>query len=181
MRRENVGQSGHSEPPGAVYEYGVRWQDVPVEVAREFAADLCHRHTFARVAAMVTLSKETVRKFTLGLGRPERSTVRVFAELYIASHPAGYVAEVKVPYGEPERLPQLKSVLPPGEEEARAYLRRLAELAADDPERLPHADRLRPWLETVVAAEYAADARLEERKRKPKRPRARGAEGGEPP
>ncbi|HEX2202636.1 MAG TPA: hypothetical protein VHG91_05045 [Longimicrobium sp.] len=180
MKREIIGQSGHSEPPPAVYEYGVRWQDVPVEVAREYAADLCHRHTFARVAAMVSLSKETVRKFTLGVGRPERSTVRVFAELYIASHPAGYVAEVKVPYGEPERLPQLKSVLPAGEDEARDYVRRLAELAEGDPERFPHADRLARWLETLVSAEYAADARLEERKRKPKRPRAPGAAPGEP-
>ncbi|HEX5727166.1 MAG TPA: hypothetical protein VFX98_16935 [Longimicrobiaceae bacterium] len=139
-------------------------------VLREWVARLVEQHKYAVLGRMLKLSKETVRRFELGLGIPERSTLRAIALHYLEHHPAGYVAERKLSDDERDVVPLLKMVLPEGEEAAKEYIRTLVELAKSRPDALPESpDRLQWWLETVVAAEYAAQAKYEFEKRKRRR------------
>lgn len=175
MTNQNGSQIGRSDPAEPAYEFSRRWEDIPLPVLREFVARLAAKFKYAGVGRMLGLSKETVRRFELGLGDAERSTVRKIALHYLEQHPAGYVAERKLPDEEREPVPQLKMVLPEGEEAARAYVRRMIELAESRPDLFPDPPgQLRWWLETVLAAEYAAEAKYELQKRQ----RRRKGEGG---
>jgi hypothetical protein len=133
-----------------------------VEVLRAWALDqpASYREIVAGVEAVtgVGLAPETIRKFARGIGQPERSTIRALALFYLQKHPWGYVAEKGTPYGTPKPLPLLSEMLPEGHAEARAEIEKLVELAKRFPDEVPaSADRLRAWLETMLAAEYTGE------------------------
>lgn len=170
MNTKSVGQIGHNERLGRTYEFTRKPEDIPVPVLREFAAEFCDRHRFQGAGLKLNLSKETVRRFVLGIGTPERSTVGQFGRLYLEHHPAGYVAEKNTPGRDREVVSQLKMVLPPGEEAAKEYVRKLIEAAEDDPERFPYPPgQLRRWLETVLSAEYSVEKKYQQETRKRRR------------
>jgi hypothetical protein len=106
----------------------------------------------------INLSPETIRKFALGIGQPERSTREALARLYLKRHPGGYVAERGTPYGTPKPLPPLSEMLPEGHAQARADIEKLVELAKRHPDEVPaSADRLRLWLQKMLDAEYTGE------------------------
>jgi hypothetical protein len=62
------------------------------------------------------------------------------------------------PYGTPTRVPPLRDALPEGHAEARAELRKIAELAKRFPTEVPAStDRLLSWLEKMLDAEYTGE------------------------
>lgn len=179
MKPSSAGQNGHKHSPAREFRYTRKWQEIPVEVLQAFVGDQRLKYSYDGIGRMLELSKETVRKFHLGIGSPERSTIEKIGKLYLQHHPKGYVAERNLPDGDWEEVPQLKNVLPPGEEAAVEYVRKLVSLAQEHPDAFPETpERLRQWLETVIAAEYSADVTAEVPKRTRQRRSGRG-KGGE--
>jgi hypothetical protein len=163
MNNQNNGQSGHPDEPDrpAGYERSHRWQDVPVDVLRAWYREQRSLRTLAAAVAKLTGEKlvpETIRKFGISIGQPDRSTIRPLALYYLAKHPWGYVAEKGTPYGTPKPLPPLSKMLSEGHAEAKADVEKLVELAKRFPDEVPaSADRLRAWLEKMLDAEYTGE------------------------
>ncbi|HEU0012212.1 MAG TPA: hypothetical protein VFQ45_00940 [Longimicrobium sp.] len=106
------------------------------------------------------INHEAIRKFVEGITvMPHPATRKIYAELYLLHHPAGYVAaERKVEGAAP--LPPLKQVLPPGREPALGVIERLCELARRHPDELPaETDALERHWRRQVNAEYDAEAK----------------------
>ncbi|HKP77193.1 MAG TPA: hypothetical protein VJT67_16795 [Longimicrobiaceae bacterium] len=155
-------QNGHNRPEDR-FEYARKRAEIPVDVLREFARDKFDVYTQRGLAAMVALSQGAVSDFVLGRSEPVRRTVVAFADLYLVFYPEGYVAERKV---EREVLPQLKAVLPPGEDAALDTVEAMIQAAEDAGVFDEAPERLRHWLTTVVSAEYEAERRYKEFERK---------------
>lgn len=145
------------------FERSQRWQDVPPEVLRAWLKDQGDRLKWRGVASAVEsalgekLVHETIRKFAHSRGEPSRTTRRILAQYYLARHPRGYVAEKRPEYG-PRPVPPLSEALPEGLDAARADVEKLIDLAKRFPNEVPaSAERLRAWLETMLAAEYTGE------------------------
>ena len=162
MREPISGQRGLEDEPGAPAEYVTRWEDVPPAVLLAFVRNLSDRLTFRGVAKLVGLAPETVRKYVEGIGVPFRATRKRFAELFLEHHAGGYM-EKSYPDGSfLLRETPLRTLLPAGEENARAELQKLFALARSAPDgRLPEwLDGMQWWLEQKLAREYEAEARV---------------------
>lgn len=164
MNNQNNGQSGQTDPPDQPprYERSDRWEDVPVDVLRAWYREQRSLRKVAKAVAKVTgekkLSHETIRKFSVSLGKAKRATIRPLAIYYLSKHPRGYVAEKGTPDGTPKPLPPLSKTLSEGHAEARAEIEKLVELAKRFPDEVPaSADRLRIWLEKMLEAEYTGE------------------------
>jgi len=174
MRDPNSGQNGHDRFEGDFRQYG-KWQDIPLDVLREFADVLRLEYTDRGLAAMVDMSTAAVQNFVKGSSQPERRTLRAFGELYMARKPVAIEWETVT---ERKTLPQLKSVLPAGRDAALDYIDAVID-RAEAAGALPHsAEALREWLEFLVRAEYAIQEPYDYllRRRKPK-----GSGDEEPP
>jgi hypothetical protein len=179
MTTHSTDQNGHNRPDRRFIK-AEKWQDIPVNVLREWTIDyLSYWYTERGVAAMVGVSQSTVNDFIGGRTAPERRTLQKFGELYLKMNPQGYWEKVTVP----ERivLPPLTSTLPDGERAALEYIEAVIR-AAEASGTLPHSpESLREWLRFLVEAEYDVEKQFAEHKRKrrrkgsadapPKRPR----------
>jgi hypothetical protein len=125
---------------------------------------------------MLALSQGGVNDFVRGLTRPGRRTIKAFARLYLAFHPEGYVEKRTV---EREVVPQLKTVLPAGEQAAIETVEAMIRAAEASGVFKDTPEPLRNWLTTVVAAEYDAERRYAQYERK-RRPKGSAAAAGEP-
>ncbi|HET7229954.1 MAG TPA: hypothetical protein VFJ16_08135 [Longimicrobium sp.] len=169
MRDPNSSQNGQDRPEDRFRKYG-KWQDIPLDVLREFAAMLRLEYTDRGLAQRVGMSTAAVQDFATGRKRPERRTLQAFGELYMERIPLSFEWETVT---ERKTLPQLKSVLPAGEDAALDYVYELIR-AAEASGTLPESpDRLREWLEFLVRAEYAIDTPYDHLIRK-RRPRGSG-------
>ena len=132
-----------------------------MDVLRAWYREQRSLRTIAAEVAKLTGEKlvpETIRKFGISIGQPDRSTIRPLALYYLAKNPWGYVAEKGSPYGTPKPLPPLSEMLPKGHAEARAEVEKLVELAKRFPDEVPaSADRLRAWLQKMIDAEYTGE------------------------
>lgn len=155
VKTQNSGQRGRGDEPAEGPGYGDRWFEVPAEVVHEFVSELCAEHTHRGVEKMTGLSKETIRRYVERIGVPHRSTQKRFAELYLDQYPGGHVAKETAPKRKRGVWP-LKTILPAGEENAKAVVDRLVELAKRHPDQVPPevADQLREWLDLQLTAEY---------------------------
>ncbi len=88
MNTPNNGQSGQDGPPDTPdapirYERSHRWQDVPVDVLRAWYREKRSLRTLAKAVARASgekpLAPETIRRFGVSKGQPDRSTVRPLA------------------------------------------------------------------------------------------------------
>ena len=176
MTAHSSDQNGHNRPH---FRFGFtrKWQDIPVDVLRDFARRMFDHYTQRGLAAMLALSQGGVSDFVRGLTRPERRTIKAFARLYLAFHPEGYVEKRTV---EREVVPQLKTVLPAGEQAALETVEAMIRAAEASGVFKETPEPLRNWLTTVVAAEYDAERRYAqyERKRRPKGSAAAGEPRG---
>jgi hypothetical protein len=166
MTAHSSDQNGHNRPHSR-YGFTRKWQDIPVDVLRDFARRMFDHYTQRGLAAMLALSQGGVNDFVRGLTRPGRRTIKAFARLYLAFHPEGYVENRKV---DREVVPQLKTVLPAGEEAALDTVEAMIRAAEEAGVFKEAPEPLRHWLTTVVAAEYEVERRYAqyERKRRPK-------------
>lgn len=178
----NSGQSGHSDAAKSRYEITRRAERVPESVLRAFVADEAVNHSYREIAKRLKASHETVRQIVEDPEREiQRRTRQKLGAYYLTKHPVGYVAEKRSPYGTPEPLPPLKEVLPRGHEAARAEVEKLVELAKRFPDEAPaSADRLRAWLEKLLAAEYTGVEPAKRQRQRKKRPRPEAASAPEP-
>jgi hypothetical protein len=166
MTAHSSDQNGHNRPH-VRYGFTRKWQDIPVDVLRDFARRMFDHYTQRGLATMLALSQGGVSDFVRGLTTPERRTIKAFARLYLAFHPEGYVEKRTV---EREVVPQLKTVLPAGERAALETVEAMIRAAVESGVFKETPEPLRDWLTTVVAAEYDAERRYAqyERKRRPK-------------
>jgi hypothetical protein len=166
MRDPNSFQNGHNRPEGHFARYE-KWQDIPVDVLREFADVVRLQFTDRGLAEMLEMSPAAVQDFVKGLTQPERRTLRAFGELYLELVP--YAVE-RVTVAEREVLPRLKSVLPEGEDAALEYIDAVVR-AAEASGTLPQSpEQLGAWLRFLVQAEYQIELPYRQymRKRRPK-------------
>lgn len=165
MRDPNSCQNGHNRTDSHSLKYE-KWQDIPVDVLREFAAALRLKYTDRGLSEMVGLSVGTVQDFENGSTQPERRTLKAFGELYIERIPLSVELAMEVW----KTLPQLKSVLPEGEKAALKAIDEmiLAAEAAGMPRET--AQKVHMWMRLLVQAEYEIEAPYEHllRKRRPK-------------
>lgn len=175
-------QNGHNRPR-VRFIHARRWQDIPLDVLREFAEWLLNRYTQRGLAKMLKTVKPTaISDFVNGRTKPERRTIEAFGLLYLEFHPLDYLEKETVP--KRVVVSQLKEALPEQtEESALEFVENL--IAAGEEKGLfkGSSEPLREWLMNVVSAEYAIGHRYEqfERKRSPKRKRADGGSGNKRP
>jgi hypothetical protein len=172
MRDPNSDQNGHNRPDGQFSRYE-KWQDVPVDVLRQFADVVRLQYTDRGLAEMVEMSPAAVQDFVKGLTQPERRTLRAFGELYLELVP--YAVE-RVTVAEREVLPRLKSVLPEGEEAALEYIDALVRAGKADGTLSHSPEQLGEWLRFLVQAEYQIELPYRQYLRK-RRPKGSGGEG----
>lgn len=176
------GHNGHSDTAKSRYEITRRAEHVPESVLRAFVLREAENHSYREIAKRLKASHETVR---LIVEDPEheiqRRTRQKLGVYYLTRHPVGYVAEKRAPFGIPEPLPPLKEVLPPGYEAARAEVEKLVELARRFPDEAPaSAERLRAWLEKLLAAEYIGVEPPKRQRQRKKRRLPEAPPGAEP-
>lgn len=166
MRDSNSSQNGHNRPDSRFRQYE-KWQDIPVEVLRDFVSEIRDRYTDRAVAEMAELSMAAVQSFVKGRGRPKRRTLQALGELYMERRQLAFEWETVT---ERKALPQLRSVLPDGKDAALDYIDELFRVAEAAGTLSQSPDRLRDWLEFLVQAEYAIESPYEHllRKRRPR-------------
>jgi hypothetical protein len=152
---------------------------VPDRVLRPFIKEQSTKLTYRVLGKLLDVSPETIRQYVENPERKvHRATLLKFGAYYHKMHPVGYVAESRVPYGEPLPLPRLKEVLAEGHPAARAEIEKLIELARRHPDEAPPSlEKLRKWLESLLEAEYTGED-PSKRKRAPRVSRKRPEEGG---
>ena len=152
---------------------------MPDRVLRPFIKEQSLKLTYRGLAALVDVAPETIRQYVEDPERKvHRSTLAKFGAYYLKLHPMGYVADKRVPYGEPLPLPLLKDVLPEGYPAARADIEKLVELGRRHPDEAPASlEKLRKWLESLLEAEYTGED-PSKRKRAPRVSRKRPDEDG---
>ena len=171
MSDPNSSQNGHDRPEDRFRQYA-KWQDIPLDVLREFADVLRLEYTDRGLAEMVGLSTAAVQNFVKGRSQPERRTLQAFGESYMEHKPVSFEWDVVT---ERKTLPQLRSVLPAGEDAALDYIHAVVD-AAEAAGSLPQsAEALRDWLEFLVRAEYAVKSKYDYLIRK-RRPRGSGGD-----
>lgn len=178
MRPSRSDQNGHNR---LYFRYRAtrKWRRIPVAVLREFAREKSDEYRQRGLAEMVELSQGAVSDFIHGKSEPERRTIKAFGTLYLHFHPEGYVEKRKRTV-EREVLPQLKAVLPPGEQAALDTIEAMIDAARASGVFEGDPEPLRDWLTTVVAAEYSTERRYAHLKRK-RKPKGGGSSGKEPP
>ena len=136
--------------------------------------------TYRGLGEVLQVSPETLRQYVENPERQvHRATLAKFGAYYHKMHPVGYVAEKRVPYGEPLPLPLLKEILPEGHGAARAEIEKLIELVKRHPDEAPASvEKLRKWLEDLLAAEYTGED-PSKRRRAPRRSKAPDGGAGE--
>jgi hypothetical protein len=129
-------------------------------------ADLVRDSSLHKVWRLHNIRQETLRKFITydpvtgeGTETPHRRTLDQYAQLFLEAHPEGFVLERKSD-GTAGALPPLKMTLPAGEEQATEVVREIFRRAREHPDGLPEgADSLEAWLEKVLRAQYAVEAK----------------------
>lgn len=135
--------------------------------------ELSRRLTYKGVEKAHGIGHETVRKFVeydpsipFGTRQPHPRQLRKYRQLYMEAHPEGFVLERKSD-GTEGSLPPLKTTLPGGEQQATETVRELFRRAREHPDGLPKgADPLEGWLEKVLRAQYAVEAKYETKRKK---------------
>jgi hypothetical protein len=143
--------------------------DIPLEVLRGFVREQALQHTYRGLAERWGIGHETLRKFINGgTVQPHPRHRERYGALFLHLHPAGYVEEKAVDEDRPRPLPQLKRLLPPDRAQAAEVLERIFALAARHPDELPEqADAVRGWMQTLLAAEFEAEAQYARGRRPP--------------
>ncbi len=147
--------------------------DIPLEVLRGFVREQALLHTYRGLAERWGMGHETLRKFISGVTvQPHPRQRERYGALFLHLHPAGYVAENRIAHPDDERprpLPQLKRLLPPVCAEAAEVLDRIFTLAGRHPDELPEqADAVREWMQTLLDAEFRAEAQYARGRRPPR-------------
>gem|GEM_PF-2027755 len=134
--------------------------DVPLEVLRDFAAEMVARHTLRRLAQRWGMGHETLRKFIMGsTAQPHPRQREKYGAFFLELHPGGYVEQTRME-DRARPLPQLKRILPPERAEAAEVLDRIFTLAGRHPDELPEqAAAVRAWMHRLLAAEFDAETR----------------------
>lgn len=166
MRPLRSDQNGHNRLSFRYFATR-KWHRIPVAVLRQFAREKRDEYRQRGLAELVGLSQGAVSDFILGKTEPESRTIKAFGKFYLDLHPEGYVEKRKRDV-EREVLPQLKAVLPPGEQAAIDTIEAMIEAARASGVFDGDSEPLRDWLTTVVAAEYSTERRYAHLKRKRK-------------
>jgi len=178
MSSQNGGQNSQTAGDGRESEFVRRWRSIPLETLREFASELCAAQTYRGAAAMTGVSKEGLRRFVAGEGRPNHSTRQALGELFLKLNPGGTMWKTSKDGAWQLRVPLIE-LLPPDEQAARDELARIFELAKRFPDEVPaSADQVHEWMDLQVQGEYwgqrhvyGSAKRERRRKGEAKRPR----------
>lgn len=154
---------------GGVYAVHSHRAEIPLEVLRKFVQELRDFHTDRGVAALTGLSTASVQDFARGRTTPERRTLRLFSDLYLAYQYAKVVREA---------VPPLTSILPGGPEGALRVIGILVEAGHATRQVEPEVlDALGSWLRRIVLGEYGEPQSARSRDRPGRRRRDRGTAG----
>ena len=143
--------------------------DIPLEALRKFVQELRDFHTDRGVAALTGMSAASVQDFARGRTTPERRTIRLFSDLYLAYQNAKAVREA---------VPPLTSILPGGPEGALRLIGILMQAGHATRQVEPEVlDALGSWLRRIVLGEYGEPQSARSRDR-PGRRRRNGRTAG---
>jgi hypothetical protein len=139
-------------PRGAV-SY-TKWQEVPVAELRAWVIGLCESMTIETIAGLSGLFMTDVQDFVEGTVKPARRTIRLIGELYMRPPDAPTLRRPDKWLAE-RRLPQLRTLLPQGEDAALAFIDDFVRGKITEG---PHHDAVLDWIEALTREEYAIEA-----------------------
>ena len=180
MRSPRGGQTRQSAGDDRDVTVVRRWATIDGDVLREFALELCARLTYRGAQAATGISKAALQKIVEGVSQPNHTTRQRLGELLLALYPHGAMWK-KSKNGEWEMRVHLFELLPPGEDEARAELAKIFELARRFPGEVPaSAGRVHEWMDLQIRGEYWGQRHLDSfgARRRSRRGGANPAAGG---